>query len=460
MILGTFKAGMREERGLTLIELAIVTIIAGILIAGAARAFSIYYKQAKIEQQNETVDNLASSLAEYFGTNGWYPCPASLTAGPGDAEYGVPTDCEDQATVATEGCNAHYCVVRGNFDHDNDPVTPPQVHRVRIGAVPFRFGTPAADTDGDGDVDGDDNPNVATPANGLDIDGQYALDPYGNRILYALTENQGTVNYVKNLGAIRIINEHNNEIVDGAEYALVALGADGKGAYNWQGTPGVPCDDAPGRDQNNCQEIVAGEGDGVFVSALRSEQQGNGYFDDTVVYRPWVAYFNWENDDRPGGNPRDVQSANIGNVGIGTDLVEDADDPQGPEERLHVRGGHVMAKRRNITDPDDPNPKSPDKEWEQRYAGNLFTDEVCDKEGNNCFTPDLIGGEKMDQCQAFEAMRGVAAGQSKCEPTLVPDTPEASATCPAGYFMYGFSYNGSSKQITARCVDVLTGDKI
>ncbi|MBI1216075.1 MAG: hypothetical protein GC185_09695 [Alphaproteobacteria bacterium] len=84
----------KQEWGYSLVEMAIVIGVVGLLTAGFFSVYNVYVKT----QQRQTTDNnssaVTSALTNYLIQNGHYPCPARSDAKRSDADYGVETECD------------------------------------------------------------------------------------------------------------------------------------------------------------------------------------------------------------------------------------------------------------------------------------------------------------------------------------------------------------------------------
>ena len=123
---------MRIKRnGFTLIETAIVITVIGLIIAGFSLAFRIYQVEQQETVLDDTYDTVRSALNAYIiedadgnpatpGIRANYPCPASLTMGPADVNYGSEMRADATTCVSGAGTGIY------------------EVGNVYIGAVPAR----------------------------------------------------------------------------------------------------------------------------------------------------------------------------------------------------------------------------------------------------------------------------------------------------------------------------------
>src|SRR5688572_30301572 len=64
------------QQGFSLIELAIVLVISGLLMAGATTVYSQYLQKRVMAVTNDNMNFIRASLGEFYTQNGRYPCPA------------------------------------------------------------------------------------------------------------------------------------------------------------------------------------------------------------------------------------------------------------------------------------------------------------------------------------------------------------------------------------------------
>jgi len=404
------------RRGFTFAEMSAVLVITGMLLVPAAQLMQNYYAAKAVSDTQQSMNTFLSGLSQYFNTYSRFPCPASISAPPGPA-FGVATDCTDHS-VPVGSCNADYCVIGGTGK--NGPV------RIRVGAIPFVQLRDGQSFPGEPlNTYAASSPAVARfPTGSGDT-----VDGYQNRLVYAVTEIQATSGYLQNDGGINIQDQYGNEINQYADYVLISHNRQGLGTYNYDGAKqGTSCSADTGFEKADCKDAttVAAPNAAVFVDALYSNAPGPNFFEDTLLYRPWMPYFLWEVTP---ANPNNITNLNTGNVGVGL---------MAPTEKLHLKDGNLAA------------------------TGDLYTHTLCDTNPTpNCFTTDIIAGPvgmpvlpaglsvpQPGLCPAGQAMSGIANSTGSCAATL---TASGSGTCPAGQFAYGFTYDTVAKTMTMLC---------
>ncbi len=413
-----------KSEGFTLIEMALVIIISGLLLAAGLESYKVYNNDQARKTTLENIQTVNSAIALFHAVYDRYPCPADITLPLGDPDYGRETNCDPRPVNPVAGtCFEGVCRADGR-DADNDATTE---DTILIGGVPLV-------TLQDADLVLTGIQNVW-----LGLSSREILDGYGRKLTYAVTERLVTEpTFNETLGAIKIEDEYGESLVNpegSVHYVVVSHGDNGRGAYSEGGQlvgndctasglplplpapPGPPVSSGNTIEYENCNN------DDLFVSALRATVEGNSYNDDIVNFQMFVGNDLWSyvpgNPDVPGS----IYNLNPGNVGIG--VID-------PDSKLEVIG---------------------DIQADEVLAG-----EICDSTGNDCFPSSIIGGtgnpvqdtdplteeligKKGMECDgANKAMTGIANGRPICE-SVLPDT--IIGTCPPGKFMIGVSSLGN-----------------
>jgi len=244
-----------SEQGFTLIEISIVIVIAGVLLAILSSALLSYVKKSKINTTEYRMDKIEEALAQYLTVNRKYPCPASRVAAPDDADFGreVTADCN---TGAGAGAGDAAATIRADD--------------ARIGAVPTRS---------------------------LSLPDEFAIDGWGNKFTFAVTEDLAssprgtpiTRFFEPDGGRISVIDSAGNEIVEApsnptskAHYVIVSHGPGGDGSYPLGSVvaPPVACF-AGTLEEENCDN-----NDATFRATLtNSDVNGANFFNDYIRYQ-------------------------------------------------------------------------------------------------------------------------------------------------------------------------------
>lgn len=446
--------GHKDQHGFSLIELAIVIIISGVLLAAAVTAYKQYTEKQRIISTQARVETITQAMDRFLATYGHYPCPASFSAAPGSANFGAATNCYNDTTVASGGCGDEngdavddYCVTRVFKDHDGLPGTPDVAFRIRKGSLPFRALKEGIGWDADETTFTGPLPygiragsQIKKYQRTVDIGAEDTVDTYKNRLTYVLTEVQGTEDFLPRFGAIDIIDEHHTVanpryLSQNADYVLVSHGQDGSGARGFYGdvqAGGCPAS-LPKNERENC------DGDNVYVSSLRYDAQGTEKYDDMLFYRSWVSYYLWDLSDT---NDKNIHNLNTGNVGIGA---------KNPKEKMHVYEGNVLADSAAIF-------KDSVTGAIIKPAGSVMADKYCGydaSDGVDCFLPEKIGGTGMD-CDnladdysgsvqtGLKAMQGIQSQKLHCRKFY--DTSH-STSCPGGGFVTSVKYDFTTKRL-------------
>lgn len=350
------KAKCKNNRGITLIEICIALIVIGLLMTPM---LLLYETEMKIRQANNMSGSfvrITDALSKYVNRFGRYPRPASLLIAQDDDDINfgqegpiAPANCPD---MTVDGM----CITTGS-----DPVY--------IGAVPF---------------------------NELQLEFDTTLDPWSNKIIYAVTAAQtDAATYARDgNGRIKLqaLNSYTKAVIDldaippyGPSYTdmdmfLFSTGPAGKGGYNAEGNLIEACID-PGNLENedeNCDfdetfmleanlrtDSRVGPGDpndthNINDNGTRSLSPGPGYYDDYTYETKAISRGDWNENE------------------VLTDYVETLANRIGikqesPNAALHVAGDVRIA------------------------SGALQVIEACDSAGAgsifnplDCFNPSII----------------------------------------------------------------------
>lgn len=265
---------MKHPSGFTLLEMAVVLVIAGLLV-GTFLTMQRSLSQSQAANVTQArMEAIRKALVQYASLNGDLPCPASRTLAnnavnfgrellpPGPPSTELGGHCNHDANIA----GTTRVVGRdpdGNPATDNASATVPAISgRVRIGTVPVRT---------------------------LGLPDEYIADGWGRRFHYAVSANltQGPDSLNFSNGSIRVREANGGAevtpIQGNAIYVVVSAGPDGKGAGETM-TGTIPasraCNSAVGRDVSNCNHA-----DAEFnYSMQRFLAQGPNHYDDYMIY--------------------------------------------------------------------------------------------------------------------------------------------------------------------------------
>ena len=409
--------------GFTVVEMAIVTIIVGLVMAATAQLFLQRQEFLRVQTTKDSVEAATFALAEFRENFGRYPCPASLTAtsnpaDPNNVLYGIESDggnCTGPNTSVVPNLAGPGAVIGTGIDPvrgyavvngqravnywDRAPATPVQIAgvtpRVRIGALPFK---------------------------NLNLDESVAYDGYRNRLLYAVVEHMAVKKtFDNNAGAIEVLNDTGASTLQppqSAHFIILSPGENGAGAFNREGTR-LACPGGTDEAQN-CDFDV----DAIFLTQEKgiSNNGSTETFDDLISYATAEDVPVWESDpsDVGVGNPGslDVALKTVGDVGIGPNAANN------PSEDLQVEG--LLIAR---DDPSTPN-----------LEGTIESETICDfaSGSTTCFNSSLIAGDLTaggGMACATGFMVGIANGAPICQ-------NEIRITCDPGEFVTGIDSNG------------------
>lgn len=389
----------RKDAGFSLIELAVLLVITGLLTSAALetyRSYSITKEINDTEVRRGLVQNALSQYVRFFGR---LPCPADPDLPPDDGNAGVEI-CPDSppapyASVPypNNGCAGEVCRVDGRRDTGADGNLVPD--KVLHGAVPYvTIGLTLQDT----------------------------IDGWGGKMTYAVSEfltDSGT--YSDNWGTVnkQIKQSGTGSIIDGSPVGenllvIVSHGPDRKGAWNYYGNRISPCAGVA-LDVENC------DGDSTFILAsdsatceadntcIVSYAPGANFFDDAFT----EFEISRDSDKWQYASATSIENKTGGNVGIGV---------TSPNERLHVDGNVLITSSAVGTD------------------GDAHGDVYCDQNENNCFNSEIIAGPGINCSSGL--MVGVSDEQVDCVNTI-DTTGITPSICPSGQYVTGIDAAGA-----------------
>lgn len=379
------KDQFSKNSGFTLIELAIVIIITGLLFIPLVRAYYIYEKGKKVQETKNAVILAKSLISYYKGTTPLYPCPADASLLKTDPMYGI-SQCGYNIGLNTGDCTTGggLCVIPG--ERNISPLS-----NVIVGSIPTTTikqllgnSIPFAESD--------------------------LIDAWGNRIMYAVSQDLTSPwTYNFNRGVIGALDEFGRPtagIQNDAHYAVFSPGRDQRGGFNDYGNLKFPCNTSVNsKDFENCDNA-----NGVFVQAkgYYLDTGGDTYYDDDIFFGKEFGASVWAYEQ----DFSNIRTTIQGNVGIGTNT---------PSQKLTIENTAGVA--------------------ELSADNSVFVKQICDENGINCFRIDSITGSGAIQCSGGEVMSGVSNGQHTCVPQNYA-LPPLNFSCPSGSYINGFRSNG------------------
>lgn len=381
-----------SARGFTLIEMAMVIMILGFIVAAFTPLYKTYLDNKAAKDTQADIDYLSAAIGSFRSLNGRYPCPASLVAQRGDDAYGRENCSNLNAAVAVNSCDlaatgtglCRELAIPARLASYRDPYTAgnPQINNVRpivrVGAVPFRE---------------------------LGIPEKNAYDGYGSRIQYAVTENlTNDITFTQDAGGIDIVNNDTPmaSIVAPAgsvHFLILSTGKNTNGAFDKFGGRN-PC--AAGPENMNCN---------VGVSQYRLMPHSNaaaGVFDDVMTYFTQSEVPLWRFSTEPGAEEHIVQ---IPDGDVGMNFASATNGFRG--EAGDVTGTTQIDVIGDLRASDDP--------IAIVALGNIMSDTICpiSAPGNDCFTPAALAGNIAKgtggmECPSGQYMVAIAKGSPVC----------------------------------------------
>ncbi|MDD3021326.1 MAG: type II secretion system protein [Alphaproteobacteria bacterium] len=365
------------DKGFTLIELSVVLIIVGLLVAPLLSLYNVKKIDEQIEITKQNINVAGSAVAGFDVIR--LPCPSDRSLPPEDPDYGFE-QCNlatiPNCTTGTEGI----CKTSGSWNADGSG----GADSIVIGGVPYRYMG----------VDEFGNPAVMFVPN---MQSNNTLDGWNNKLTYAVSANlmdplrTSTKNDFK-LGVIAAIDENGNPTAgigtydldnldadnnletgrDGdAQFVVLSHGKTARGAFNLSGQQTFPCPAATVVESDNC------DNDFTFVQGLGSyEGAGNGFLDDYSYFYIESSGDLWYTLPDSANSPSPhINNLNSDNVGINTTT---------PQVKLDING-NLMA---------------------DTVRANSF----CNKSGTTCISSSYFGSSGAYFGSSYNCAGSVAAG--------------------------------------------------
>jgi type II secretory pathway pseudopilin PulG len=380
-------AGVRKQRGYTLIDLAMALTIFGLLLAGVSSGLRVYMKDKQLTDTREHSQMVVRALENYILQEGRFPCPAPVNASLEDAAYGVALGACATADVGAPGSFAGGIWVEEAVE---DPA-----NRVVRGMVPF-----------------------AT----LGLPEFFVYDGYGNRLQYAVSSAKtDRESFANSRAGIMVLGDHSDE--DDMKtrlnhFVVFSSGADERGAWSRYGREVLPCDTAA-LDGENCN--TASDARAAYRlarhSTVRPGDAAYGrHFDDIVQNVVSIHLPQWRTDEN---DKESIQTVDANQKLFITATAGQA-VPAAP-------AGAAAAQLRI------------DVMGEAKAAKSMAANYCLYDDADKCFAPEILmdSGNNALNCDA-QMMKGIGLSVAEC-------VSGYSVTCGAGEFIAGINPDGSAK---------------
>ena len=128
-----------QQHGFSLVELTIVILIMGLLLASLMMPLSAQRENARVRDGKEQLDAVRAAIEGFALVNGFLPCPATPTSGGSSASV-------------SGGCSAQHGFVPSTTLNLNGQRNPDNLLLDPWGS-PLRYSVSASDANGDGTWD-------------------------------------------------------------------------------------------------------------------------------------------------------------------------------------------------------------------------------------------------------------------------------------------------------------------
>lgn len=252
-----------KKLGFSLIEMAVVLVIIGILAGAALSILGSSVDTAKFSATKDKMTEIMNSLHRFYAANGRLPCPAQLTKKLGDVASGATGD-------VAYGEEIYLTAGIGKCDVDPTTGTPANS---TVPAGTYKIGSAGTYVY-----------KGALPIRALSLPDTMMYDEYGSKFTYIVTEKFTTsaVNGVITVDDGIVPTTISSTVA----VAVISHGKDRKGGYTSGTTIGIACNTA-GKDMANCnQGTVANTvaGTVTLTDTQYNDLAAANWFDDIIKW--------------------------------------------------------------------------------------------------------------------------------------------------------------------------------
>ena len=410
----------KSEKGFTLIEMAVVIIIIGLLFAAYIPAYDLYRTQIKITDTQNNVARVSETMGQFRRMYGRYPRPAPLDATISDAGYGR----EYQFTMSNADALADFAA-----NAASGTCTSNAGNKICRLVTPDNTRT-GPSIDGSGSVEPYSVMAGAIPFKELGLDEEQSLDGYGNRLMYVVTAHltdEDTYNDLE--GGIAIVDENGRSLIaeEGTKvdpdtaighYLVLSYGENGFGAYTRDGVR-RDCNPA-GTSTANIFECVSGVNAGNAEFQYSDWDLAGEEFDDFMMYSSKADASVWKVSET---NAADQHLIDLDSALFASSDIEGGDN--GVEE-----GDLVLKNNGNL-----------------RTNSNVKAADYCNEDSTVCFQPSLMAGNPDDnsggqQCPDGQYIIGISGTDTGGVFRPQIRCGVINASCPSGQFVAGVDSDG------------------
>jgi prepilin-type N-terminal cleavage/methylation domain-containing protein len=344
---------LKNQAGLTLIEVAIVIAVIGILLIPTLSVYGIYRTDQIKRESDDRLNTIENALQRYAIRTGRYPIPAHRNIGPDEAEFG-----REALLAGMEDCTPNMGTACRIPTPDTVYRRPPSWN-VDLTCTAIDPGCEALDDSFGSLLVGD------IPIAELGMPVNFIADGYGGKFTYAVTEAQtdatnfetgagGSYNpsHFEDAGFVRMIRVDGSDVsgTNGdLHFAVLSHGEDQRGTFSLAGNLIRECgsiNDGRGFINCNLDDRVFTDNTGeigvapnIITTSYHVKRPGDEYFDDYVGYANSVTSEIWTRVISTAAEA-DIFSRSVGNIRLGANAA--LDNPPHPMAKVEVHGNMRM----------------------------------------------------------------------------------------------------------------------